>query len=82
MTLIHRFTSPDWFNVMKKHVSVSTDVDGDMVLYNRIMGLRVGEALMFAPSAVVGGARLGGDSLKVKVRKRITWDGGKSILSV
>ncbi|KAI1498116.1 hypothetical protein F5X99DRAFT_432244 [Biscogniauxia marginata] len=76
-------------------------VSGD--LFNEIVGLRVGEALLFAPSALVGLGmeggeggeggdaskratgmslkRLGDEVLKIRVRKRITVDGGKSILA-
>ena len=52
------------------------------------MKLRVGEALLFSPSAIVGlekGSegvtvmeRLGTDYLKIRVRKRLTANGGKS----
>lgn len=63
------------------------------------MRLRVGEALMFAPSAAVdveseeasegesAGAgvglvkRLGHEALKIRVRNRITADGGRSIMA-
>ncbi|MBE3045075.1 hypothetical protein IMZ48_21475 [Candidatus Bathyarchaeota archaeon] len=66
-----------------------------------IVKLRVGEALMFAPSAAVGmdskegtagapsGAgvaptvkRLGHEALKIRVRQRITADGGQSVMAV
>ena len=58
------------------------------------MGLRTGEALVFAPTAVVGKAgggkeaegvqwgKLSEGMLKVRVRKRVTWDGGKSVVAV
>ena len=56
------------------------------------MKLRVGEALLFSPSAIVGlekgpeGVtvieRLGTDYLKIRVRKRLTTDGGKSDMAV
>jgi hypothetical protein len=63
-------------------------------LFERILSLKVGEALLFAPSAIVGVQdsneesrqsveyeRLGGGNLKITVRRRLTDDGGKSILS-
>lgn len=73
-------------------------------LFKRIVSLRTGEALIFAPSAVVtviesvGGSsvesdndeddytgplmlRLGYDILKVRIRKRVTEDGGRSIMA-
>ena len=129
VTVVHRFTSPDWLNALRKHLAgVSTggrllekarrlgleggeDADGDRVdgagalalgdadpaleLFSRIVDLRVGEALMFAPSAIVGvkrrveGAanrlgdvkRLAHGVLKVRIRNRTTADGGRSIMA-
>ncbi len=52
-----------------------------------IVELEPGEALMFSPSAMLepveGEAprRLGMEWLKVRVRRRLTEDGGKSILA-
>ena len=61
-------------------------------VFTDIMKLRVGEALLFSPSAIVGleegpeGVivieRLGTDYLKIRVRKRLTTDGGKSDMAV
>jgi hypothetical protein len=58
---------------------------------DRIVRLRVGEALLFAPSAVFrvtfegsgtpAVSKLGGGYMKIKVRDRVTEDGGKSVLS-
>lgn len=50
------------------------------------MKLRVGEALLFAPSALTGVVekelvRLGTGYLKIKMRARITADGGQSIMA-
>ncbi|KAJ2906005.1 hypothetical protein MKZ38_003488 [Zalerion maritima] len=74
------------------------DSDPSMDLFSKIVGLRQGEALMFAPSAVLdvrtsslGGRqnkegplqirRLDHEVLKIRVRARITQDGGKSIMA-
>jgi hypothetical protein len=123
VTIVHRFTSPDWLVSLKNHLagvsSASTllkAVDNDesggpvgtaeglnpivldvenpaLALFSRIVGLRVGEALLFAPSAVTGVVakpgqlaearltRLSHGVLKVRVRNRITQDGGRSILA-
>ncbi|KAK0753641.1 hypothetical protein B0T18DRAFT_313836 [Schizothecium vesticola] len=131
VTVVHRFTSPDWLEALRKHLAgVSTaarllekaeklqaardskhgdfetdginaltlgDGDPGMELFSRIVALRVGEALVFAPSAIVGvqqtkagteGApkqygvkRLAHGVMKVRVRNRTTADGGKSIMS-
>ncbi|KAL2157952.1 hypothetical protein VTH06DRAFT_5007 [Thermothelomyces fergusii] len=130
VTIVHRFTSPDWLNALKRHLAgvasssrllektkeLSTGDDGDggegkgvdgigsltlndadpmLELFSKIVGLRVGEALVFAPSAIVGVKkkedgkggtrsnvqRLGHGILKVRIRSRITQDGGKSIMA-
>ena len=131
VTVVHRFTSPDWLAALRKHLAgVSTaarllekaeklqaardsqhgevemdginalmldDGDPGMQLFSRIVALRVGEALVFAPSAIVGvqqtkagaeGApkqygvkRLAHGVMKVRVRNRTTADGGRSIMS-
>ncbi|RDL39290.1 uncharacterized protein BP5553_03630 [Venustampulla echinocandica] len=58
----------------------------------KIVGLEVGEALMLPPSAIIDVdvasssasryTRLGTSFLEVKVRARLTADGGKSVLAV
>ena len=105
-TIVHRFTSPEWLHCLKAHLAALDDVidkDGKSNSKNvlqKIVRLRVGEALLFAPSAMVddggdggdsdsdgdgeGGVgvretkRLGMDYLRIRVRARITADGGKS----
>lgn len=88
-------------NVLKKHVSFP---DADKVtgaeggLFNKILRLKTGEALVFAPSAIVrrptkneddeGGdveqdwTTAANELIRVRVRKRVTWDGGASIVCV
>jgi len=89
LIIIHRFSSPEWFNVVRKHVSIAeTDKAGLENLFGRIVTLRPGEALLFAPSTILTKRGRNGDTfvqlssqlLKVKIRKRLTWDGGKSLL--
>lgn len=136
VTVVHRFSSPDWLRTLQRHLagvsaaskllrqvessgddgesgSESSDgEDGDdddsgsegggggvrplelgsndpaLELFSWIVRLRVGEAFVFAPSAVIGvdGAgevkRLGHGALKVRIRNRVTEDGGKSVLAV
>lgn len=86
--IIHRFTSPEWFDVVRKHVSISeTDKAGLENLFGRIVTLRPGEALLFAPSTILTKReensdvfiQLSSNLLKAKIRKRLTWDGGKSV---
>jgi hypothetical protein len=114
VTIVHRFTSPEWMQSLKAHLAA---VASDMVdqvpdssgrqhsterisgaksntaslIFREIVGLRVGEALLFSPSAMVDAdmassdasryARLGTGFLKVRVRTRLTTDGGKSVLA-
>jgi hypothetical protein len=74
--------------------TVSVDpADPLMDLFSTIVNLRVGEALVFAPSAIVGChrteagearrrvVRLGAGIMKVQIRTRVTEDGGRSILA-
>ena len=123
ITVVHRFTSPNWLRTLQKHlagvssaskllqkvegVSSGDDDDDDddgsdggvqpltlgnndpaLELFSWIVRLRVGEAFLFAPSAVIGidktgeVKRLAHGALKVKIRNRITEDGGKSIMAV
>ena len=89
ITVMHRFSSPEWLDVLRRHILVS-DEEGDrgskVGLLREIMRLKTGEALVFAPSAIFGprseaGAwRIGADQLlRMRMRKRITWDGGRSV---
>ncbi|KAK5994490.1 hypothetical protein PT974_04967 [Cladobotryum mycophilum] len=59
-------------------------------LFSKIVNLRTGEALVFAPNAVIGRTdqltgsrlvRLGDSVMKVLVRRRVTADGGGSIMA-
>lgn len=104
ITIVHRFTSPDWLCELRRHLA-SLDNDEDspgnanvrlMSIFNQIVKLRVGEALLFAPSAIIGverkqtedGAeetemqRLGTGYLKIKIRARVTSDGGRSVFAL
>lgn len=140
VTIVHRFTSPEWLRALRRHLAgaeeeagmlahaaaaagrcegddnsgascdsgVDDVVDGlaDGVgslsvtaagatmgkrqaagLFAQIVGLRVGEALLFSPNTVVGvggdGAarKLGSGVLKVRVRNRVTEDGGRSVMA-
>ncbi|KAI1491438.1 hypothetical protein F5X96DRAFT_631653 [Biscogniauxia mediterranea] len=126
IAIIHRFTSPDWFNALKKHlagvallskitnmerpkpleegrdeetpISLNVEASSNELtsrLFARIVTLKTGEALVFAPSAVVGleeevcpkkgtrttHKRLAQDAIHILVRSRITADGGKSIMA-
>ena len=100
-TLVHRFTSPEWYRTLKAHLAAAAlkeegaggDEDG---IFSQIVRLNAGEALLFAPSAMLdleenitqdGRAfwrfqKLGLHYLHVCIRGRLTSDGGKSICAV
>ena len=107
VTIVHRFTSPEWYRILHHHLAGASDScfaakSGVLVedeneeeadsLFTKIVHLTVGEALLFAPSAIVRSSvaedgevtihRLGVRHLSVKVRARLTDDGGKSVLSI
>ncbi|KAI0873351.1 hypothetical protein GGS24DRAFT_501942 [Hypoxylon argillaceum] len=125
MTIVHRFTSPDWLPVLEGHLAgISTplrtargqgldgeeaeyeyeglkgiEITGDATqeLFSQIAKLRTGEALVFAPTAVIGLKRrtngpegdvagvtprqLAGGVLRIVVREQITEGGGKSTMA-
>lgn len=102
-TLVHRFTSPDWLQVLKNHLAAasletSTRTHSDVLeqILIQIINLNAGEALLFAPSAILdvenvvdqGGVtrrrlgKLGISYLKIRVRHRLTSDGGRSVLAI
>ncbi|KAK2020577.1 hypothetical protein LX32DRAFT_710184 [Colletotrichum zoysiae] len=114
MTVVHRFTSPDWLRTLRSHIagvssfSVTVPKEQEYVdhidpvadrkkdsandLFAKIVSLQTGQALVFAPSAVIGLApeendtmttiqRLAHRLLVVKVRSRLTQDGGKTVMN-
>lgn len=104
ITIVHPFTSPDWLRCLRAHLA-SLDNDDDLTknpksklnnVFNQIVKLKIGQALLFAPSATVNVKttkdesgvetpkidRLGIGYLRVKIRDRVTADGGRSILAL
>ena len=98
MTIVHRFTSPSWLTVLKSHLAGMSvegetsrrDIAG---IFKQIVNLEAGQALLFSPSAMAGVdtkadpdrlkmQKLGVGYLKIGVRKRLTDDGGRSILAI
>lgn len=114
ITVVHRFSSPEWYSTIERHIPVgrrlgkgsSTTTNGyGYGLYgygygngeeeedagestdglHQIASLRTGEAFVFAPSAWLldrdgQAVDLKQRVFKMVVRKRVTWDGGKTIL--
>lgn len=99
MTIVHRFTSPSWLQALRSHlagVSKFERNDGRDIkeIFDKIVNLEAGEALLFSPSMMLnvteGGLgdakvlrteKLGMRYLKMRVRNRLTADGGKSIMA-
>ena len=83
VTVIHRFTSPQWLAALAKHVPIAAEVGLD-----KIGGLRRGEALIYAPTSVLGKnddgslVKATGKFLEVRIRDRLTADGGISKMAV
>jgi hypothetical protein len=92
ITVMHRFSSPEWLDVLRRHILVSDEEDGrsnKVGLLRDIMRLKAGEALVFAPSAIFGARDeagrwgIGAHKLfKMMMRKRVTWDGGRSVVCI
>lgn len=86
VTFIHRFSSPEWFSAIKRHIPVAAENQDHLM--QRIEGLTTGEAIVYSPNAVLGHNDCGdlitgiGRMIHVSVRRRITSDGGQSILAV
>ncbi|KAF8651072.1 hypothetical protein AX16_004934 [Volvariella volvacea WC 439] len=99
--IVHRFTSPQWLRHLCSHVSIPKASEEE--LFPKIIGLRTGQAFLFAPSGLgikskcprdtprrsatgkrgtQGLTPLGQGYLKVYSRRRITLDGGQSLLAV
>lgn len=91
VTFVHRFLSPSWYQILKKHLAgANKHESGDSnKLFETIVKLRTGQALMFSPTALTELPAsygqpvqlLGNGYLKVSIRKRLTADGGRSMAS-
>lgn len=82
MTFVHRFGSPAWLEVLKRHVAGAAEQN----LMGDIARLSVGEALLFAPLAALHvedgkPALMGTRYAHILTRKRLTSDGGRSVMA-
>jgi len=117
MTIVHRFTSPEWFRTLGDHLAGVTmlrdiksgeaGVKRDVArIFAEIVGLGVGESLLFSPTAMLNGIvaaedvdvndkrkevmqrmevlpeKLGTEWVKMRIRRRLTKDGGRSLMAV
>lgn len=89
VAIMHRFSSPAWWNHVSKHFSGNFTV-GSVSAFDRVVNLQTGEAIILAPSAFItsnspfdGSAvlkPLGRQYFIARTRDRVTKDGGASIL--
>ncbi|KAF7373139.1 p-loop containing nucleoside triphosphate hydrolase protein [Mycena sanguinolenta] len=84
--ICHRFSSPAWCSHLSRHVSAGNASESAGWL-DQVMTLPTGHALVFSPAAMItadenGGGVMGRACLKMKVRCRLTLDGGASLLAV
>jgi len=82
MTFVHRFSSPAWLALLRKHLVGANDPD----LMQEIVGLRVGECIVFAPTAVLHTVDdsfrpSGAQYVHMMIRERVTEDGGRSVMA-
>ncbi|KAJ7024784.1 hypothetical protein C8F04DRAFT_1130573 [Mycena alexandri] len=83
--ICHRFSSPAWCTYLSRHVAAGSD---SASWHKEVMLLATGDALVFSPAAAIGadedgGVRLlGREHIKLRVRPRLTLDGGGSRLAV
>jgi hypothetical protein len=86
VTVIHRFSSPEWFSAIKRHIPITDENRDDLM--RRIESLKMGQVILYSPSAVLGfddhNRLVTGTSrmIDVRVRRRLTSDGGQSVLAV
>ncbi|KAH9934142.1 uncharacterized protein B0H18DRAFT_1207689 [Fomitopsis serialis] len=94
VTILHRFSSPAWWEHVAKHVSADID---SKAAFDTIVNLQTGQAVLLAPTglgttrdladkAADDGRRVlssfGRKCVLIKTRLRITKDGGASLLVV
>lgn len=86
-SIIHRFTSPQWYHTLRQHLIAAYRNEDDHSLLRAIAELDTGQAMVFCPTAILGvDLNTGKPKLlrdayfKLAVRSRVSADGGKSIL--
>ncbi|KAL5337238.1 hypothetical protein BJX70DRAFT_399881 [Aspergillus crustosus] len=91
LVVIHRFSSPEWYGTIRRHIPIEnsedTNENGISDGLYQIASLRTGEAIVFAPSGQLAnqyGVALDTKHIpfKLRVRQRLTWDGGRTIVCV
>ncbi|ORY19148.1 hypothetical protein BCR34DRAFT_472244 [Clohesyomyces aquaticus] len=86
IVVIHRFSSPEWFAALKKHIHMASHDHNELLRH--IERLLTGHALIYSAKAILGRTETGtlvtgtGKLMEVKMRMRVTSDGGQSKMSV
>lgn len=87
VTIVHHFKSPAWYQTLITHIaSVRLHGERNTDLFETIVSLKIGQALVFCPSALLdvqddAVVSMRDDFMKLKIRARISADGGRSLLS-
>lgn len=88
VNIVHRFASPKWYDTLKHHIAAAhRDARQGDSLFKKIVDLNPGEAYVFCPTAVLRSDEdaakpmlLGDGAMKLRIRQRVSADGGKSVL--
>ncbi|KAI6835259.1 hypothetical protein KC340_g5551 [Hortaea werneckii] len=87
ISIVHHFNSPAWYTAIKDHLggasALTTSVDEGKKMFETIVDLRVGESLVFSPSAYLREdkgqvMKLGSGFVKMQTRLREGVDAGRS----
>jgi hypothetical protein len=90
VTIVHRFQSQAWYSTLKKHLAALSSRNENDEVFRRIVDLENGKALLFCPTAYLNTGDpfevstlrpLRSGYIKLRVRKRVTEDGGMSIMA-
>lgn len=91
--VLHRFASSAWWEHLKQHIPATMSSEDS---FDRVVTLKTGEALVCCPTGMYVGAELGSESeglklkllrfsrnfIVVRTRRRVTADGGVSLMAV
>jgi len=84
----HRFSSPGWVKHLRDHIYVEEEheTEGHPEWGKHVMRLRTGEAVLYSPGSLFSteegnAATLSSGYAIIKTRKRLTSDGGASLLA-
>ena len=88
LKIIHRFTSPDWYRSLRKHIAITDDELQLASIFREIASLGVGRALIFSPATQTAPRENGwaesennDGTYRVQVRRKTTWDAGRSVVN-